>query len=69
MKEFNDPKTLWSRSETSRYIRKSIKTVDRLIRDGKIKAFKFNNRSVLIYADSVIEENITSSKPIFNNKI
>jgi hypothetical protein len=69
MNEIKTTRTLWTREETASHLKKSLRTVDRLIRLGRIEAFKFNNRSVLIYEDSVIERNITSPVPKFNNKV
>lgn len=59
--------TLWTKKETSAHLRCSIKTIERLIRDGRINAFKIGSRKVLVYAESVIEENINSIKPKFLN--
>ncbi|MCF6180507.1 helix-turn-helix domain-containing protein [Lutibacter sp.] len=53
-----------TRTEAGLILRCSTKKIDRLIRDGRIKAFK-NGRSVLIYADSLTEENINATKPKF----
>jgi excisionase family DNA binding protein len=57
--------TLWTKKETSNHLRSSTKTVDRLISNGRIKAFKIG-RKVLVYAESVTEENINSIRPKFN---
>ena len=59
------PPTLWDKKETSKHLRSSEKTIDRLIKNGRIKAFKMG-RKVLIYAETVTEENINSIKPKFN---
>lgn len=69
MKNIDESPIFWTRKETAAYLRKTTKTVDRLIRDGKIKAFKFGNRSVLIYANTITEENISSIIPKFNNNL
>lgn len=61
------PDTLWTKKETSIHLRCSIKTIERLIRDGRINAFKIGNRKVLVYAESVIEENLNAIKPKFLN--
>lgn len=61
------PPAFWTKKETSSHLRSSTKTVDRLISNGRIKAFKIG-RKVLIYADTVTEENINSIKPKFNFK-
>lgn len=58
--------TLLSKKETSEYLRVSTKTVDRLIKDGRIRAFKVG-RKVLIYAYTLTEENINSIQPKFLN--
>jgi excisionase family DNA binding protein len=69
METQKSPPSFWTKKETSYNIRSSTKTVDRLISDGRIKAFKLG-RKVLIYPESVTEENINSIKPKFNkNKI
>jgi excisionase family DNA binding protein len=57
------PKYL-SRYEAANYLKVSAKTIDRLIRDHRIKAFKLGKR-VLIHYDSLTEENINSVKPRF----
>lgn len=61
------PPDFWTKMETSRHLKSSIKTVDRLISNGRIKAFKMG-RKVLIYAETVTEENINSIKPNFLKK-
>jgi excisionase family DNA binding protein len=53
-----------TRLEASQTLRCSTKKIDRLIRDGRIRAFKIE-RSVLIYANTLTEENINSPKPKF----
>lgn len=57
--------TFWNKKQTASYLCCSIKTVDRLIRNGRIKAFKMGSK-VLVYAETVTEENIISIKPKFN---
>jgi excisionase family DNA binding protein len=57
---------LLTRKEVSSYLKSSMKTVDRLIRDGRIRGFKIGSK-VLIYANSVTEENINAMKPKFKN--
>ena len=58
------PPSFWTKKETSRHLRSSTKTVDRLITNGRIRAFKIG-RKVLIYAETVTEDNINSIKPKF----
>lgn len=53
-----------SRYEAAQHLKISTKTIDRLIRDNRIRAFKLGKR-VLIYYDSLTEENINSVKPRF----
>jgi len=60
------PKYL-SRYEAAVHLKVSAKTIDRLIRDNRIKAFKLGNR-VLIHYDSLTEENINAVKPKFQNR-
>jgi len=60
------PKYL-SRYEAAAHLKVSAKTIDRLIRDNRIKAFKLGKR-VLIHFDSITEENINAVKPKFQNK-
>ena len=64
METQKSPPTLWTKKETSNHLRSSTKTVGRLISDGRIRAFKMG-RKVLVYAESVTEENINASKPKF----
>ena len=56
--------TLVTRKEASLLLRSSVKTIDRLIRDGRIRAFKIGSK-VLIYEETLCEENINSIKPKF----
>ncbi len=64
MKNQNSSPTLWTKKDTASYLRCSIKTVERLTKDGRIRGFKIG-RKVLIYPDSVTEENINSIRPKF----
>ena len=64
MKENEIPPKYLSRYEAANHLKVSAKTIDRLIRDHRIKAFKLGKR-VLIYLDSLTEENINSVKPRF----
>lgn len=56
--------TFWNKKQTASYLCCSIKSVDRLIRNGRIKAFKMGSK-VLVYAETVTENNINSIKPNF----
>lgn len=56
----------FNRFEAAGYLKVSTKTIDRLIRDNRIKAFKLGKR-VLIYSESLTEENINAVKPTFHN--
>jgi excisionase family DNA binding protein len=68
MNNINIQPTYLSRHEAASHLRISTKSVDRLIRCNRIRAFKLGKR-VLIYYDSLTEENINSVKPKFlNNK-
>jgi hypothetical protein len=63
-------RTFWTVKETATYIRKSEKTVIRRLKCGKIEGFKEGkNGNILIYADTVIEENLNSIKPKFKNNL
>ena len=64
MKKQNSSPTLWTKKETAIYLRCSIKTVYRLAKDGRINGFKIG-RKVLIYPDSVTEDNINAVRPKF----
>ena len=55
-----------TRKEAADVLRSSVRTIDRLLRDCKIRGYKMG-RKVLIYADSLTEENINSIKPKFLN--
>lgn len=57
--------TFWNKKQTASYLCCSTKTVGRLISSGRIRAFKMG-RKVLVYAETVTEENINSIKPKFN---
>ncbi len=56
-----------SRKEAANYLNCSTKTIDRLIKDGRINGFKLGRR-VLIYSETLTEENINAIKPKFNFK-
>jgi excisionase family DNA binding protein len=58
---------LWTRDEAAKIKKLSKKTVDRLLRAGRIRGFKIG-RKVLIYPNSFTEENVNSIRPKFNNK-
>lgn len=62
METQKSPPNFWTKKETSSHLKSSTKTVDRLISNGRIRAFKMG-RKVLIYAETVTEENINSIKP------
>jgi excisionase family DNA binding protein len=64
MKNQNSSPALWTKKDTASYLRCSIKTVERLTKDGRINGFKIG-RKVLIYPESVTEENINCIKPKF----
>lgn len=57
---------LLTRKEAGEALKISLKTIDRLIKNGRIKGFKLG-RKVLIYSDTLTEENINSIKPNFLN--
>lgn len=58
--------TLWTQKETANYLRKSVRTVSRLIKNGRIRGFKLGgNGDILIYAETVTEENLNAIKPKF----
>jgi hypothetical protein len=63
-------RTLWTVKETAIYLRKSVKTIRRRLKSDHIKGFKEGkNGNILIYADTVIEENLNSTKPKFKNNL
>lgn len=64
MKNENKILMFSTRKEASLILKCSTKTIDRLIRDRRIKSFKLM-RKVLIYSDTLTEENINSIKPKF----
>lgn len=66
MKTQEIPTKYLSRYQAAEHLQVSAKTIDRLIRDNRIKAFKLKRR-VLIYLDSLTEQNINSVKPKFQN--
>lgn len=63
-------RTLWTVKETATYLRKSVKTIRRRLKCDRIKGFKEGkNGNILIYADTVTEENLNSIKPKFKNNL
>ncbi len=64
METKKSPPSFWTKKETSCHLKSSTKTVDRLIANGRIRAFRVG-RKVLIYAETVTEENINAIKPKF----
>ena len=66
MKQTVELPFLVTRKEAAFYLRSSLRTIDRQLKDKKIRGFKFGQK-VLIYADTLIEENLNSIKPKFLN--
>lgn len=61
-------RTLWTLKETATYLRKSVKTIKRRLKCDRIEGFREGkNGNILVYADTVIEENLNSIKPKFKN--
>ena len=59
-----------SRKEAANRCSVKEKTIDRWVRQGRIKAFKPDRSSrVLIYADTLTQENLQSVEPKFKNKL
>ena len=58
----------YRRKEVAEQLGISVKTVDRYIISGRIRASK-QAHMVLIHAESVTKENILSIKPKFKNKL
>ena len=65
MKTIIEHSVLMTRKEVSNYLKSSIKTVDRLLKDGRINGFKIGSK-VLIYAESITEQNINALKPKYH---
>lgn len=57
---------LLTRKEAGEALKISPKTIDRLIKDGRIKSFKLG-RKVRIYSETLTEDNINAIKPNFLN--
>jgi excisionase family DNA binding protein len=55
-----------TKKEAGEALKISQKTIDRLIKNGRIKSFKLG-RKVLIYSETLTEENINAIKPNFLN--
>ena len=55
-----------TRKEAGETLKSSLKTIDRLLKEGRIKGFKLG-RKVLIYSETLTEENINAIKPNFLN--
>jgi excisionase family DNA binding protein len=57
-----------SRQEAAFATSLSERQIDRLIKDGVIKAFKpYGSRRVLIDPESITQENLQSAKPRYTN--
>jgi excisionase family DNA binding protein len=57
-----------SREEASKVTSLSVRQIDRIIRNGVIRAFKpHGSRRVLIDPESITQENLQSMKPKYNN--
>ena len=57
-----------SRKEAASITSLSVRQIDRIIRDGKIKAFRpFNSRRILIDPESISQENLQKIKPVYSN--
>ncbi len=59
-------KQKFTKKQAGEVLNVSTKTIDRLIKNGRIKAFKLG-RKVLIYSETLTEENINAIKPNFLN--
>ena len=59
-------KTVYTRKQAADNLNCSTKTIDRLLKEGRIKGFKLG-RKVLIYSETLTEENINAIKPNFLN--
>ena len=59
-------KTVLTRKEAGEALKSSLKTIDRLIKQGRIRAYKCG-RKVLIYSETLTEEYINAIKPHFLN--
>jgi len=63
-------RTLWTLKETATYLRRSVKTIKRRLECDRIEGFREGkNGNILVYADTVIEENLNSIKPKFKNNL
>ena len=59
-----------SRKRAAEILSVSIKTIDRMLRDGRIRGFKaYGSSRVLIYEDSITESNLQSAKAVFQNDL
>jgi len=57
-----------SKKEAAKQLSVSIRQLDRYIKDGRVKAFKpYNGMRVLVYSNSLTEENLKSPVPVFQN--
>lgn len=57
-----------SRKKAASILSVSTKTIDRMLRDGRIRGFKaYGSSRVFINPDSLTESNLQSAKPIFQN--
>ena len=59
-----------SRKQAAKLLSVSTKTIDRMLRDGRIRGFKaYRSSRVFIYEDSLTESNLQSAKPVFQNDL
>jgi excisionase family DNA binding protein len=59
------PPTLVTKKEAALLLKSSVKTIDRLLKSGRVRGFKIGCRKVLIYEYTLTEEYINSIKPKF----
>ena len=56
------------RQKAAKLMNISVRQLDRYIKDGRIRAFKpYNGKLVLIYSNSITEENLKSPVPVYRN--
>jgi predicted site-specific integrase-resolvase len=59
-----------SRKQAAASLSVSTRTIDRWLRDKRIHGFiPFNSKRILIYKDSLTQENLQSPIPKFKNEI
>lgn len=59
-----------SRRQAAKNLGLSTRTIDRMLRDGRIEGYKpYGSSRVLIFEDSITPSNLMSNRPIYQNAL